>query len=182
MAGVPASQRRDHLRYRCCIICAYGDVKPPFRSAPRPFFGRRSRNVAFLALKRGRYVLDRHFLSRAGVDHARLSAPRSHLILLLEGHQPDRRRPPEGGRLHQRHASEDGVGGDALKEAVKGCPYDRHRSRAPKLTEVFEAADKLMAVGCFSVGTNQVDLQAAAGAAFRSSTRPSPAPARSPSW
>ncbi len=36
------------------------------------------------------------------------------------------------------------------------------RSRTQLTAEVFEAADRLMAVGCFCVGTNQVDLDAAA--------------------
>ena len=39
---------------------------------------------------------------------------------------------------------------------------------------MLEAADRLIAVGCFSVGTNQVDLDAARRAAFRCSTRRSP--------
>lgn len=35
------------------------------------------------------------------------------------------------------------------------------RSRTQLTEEIFSAAKKLMAVGCFSVGTNQVDLDAA---------------------
>jgi D-3-phosphoglycerate dehydrogenase len=35
------------------------------------------------------------------------------------------------------------------------------RSRTPLTEEVFSAAKKLVAVGCFCIGTNQVDLQAA---------------------
>ncbi len=35
------------------------------------------------------------------------------------------------------------------------------RSRTQLDAAAFEAADRLLAVGCFSVGTNQVDLEAA---------------------
>ena len=51
--------------------------------------------------------------------------------------------------------------GEALKEAVKGVHILGIRSRTRLTQEVFEAADRLIAVGCFSVGTNQVDLDAA---------------------
>ncbi len=51
--------------------------------------------------------------------------------------------------------------GEALREALQGVHIVGIRSRT-KLTEtVFDSADRLMAVGCFSVGTNQVDLNAA---------------------
>lgn len=50
--------------------------------------------------------------------------------------------------------------GDALKEAIKGVHLLGIRSRTHITTEVLEAADRLIAVGCFSVGTNQVDLDA----------------------
>ena len=51
--------------------------------------------------------------------------------------------------------------GDALKEAIKGVHLLGIRSRTQITTDVLEAADRLIAVGCFSVGTNQVDLDAA---------------------
>ena len=51
--------------------------------------------------------------------------------------------------------------GDALREAVKGVHMLGIRSRTQLTAEVLEAADRLIAVGCFSVGTNQVDLDAA---------------------
>jgi D-3-phosphoglycerate dehydrogenase len=51
--------------------------------------------------------------------------------------------------------------GEALREALQGVHIVGIRSRT-KLTEaVFEAADRLIAVGCFSVGTNQVNLNSA---------------------
>jgi len=49
----------------------------------------------------------------------------------------------------------------ALREAVKGVHILGIRSRTQLTPEIFAAADRLIAVGCFSVGTNQVDLGAA---------------------
>ena len=52
--------------------------------------------------------------------------------------------------------------GKALIEAVKGVHILGIRSRTEVSEEVLEAADRLIAIGCFCIGTNQVDLQAAA--------------------
>jgi D-3-phosphoglycerate dehydrogenase len=51
--------------------------------------------------------------------------------------------------------------GDALRKALKGISILGIRSRTALTRDVFAAADQLAAVGCFSVGTNQVDLDAA---------------------
>ncbi|HEY1723074.1 MAG TPA: phosphoglycerate dehydrogenase [Magnetospirillaceae bacterium] len=48
-----------------------------------------------------------------------------------------------------------------LVEKLKGIHMLGIRSRTNLTEKVFAAADKLMAVGCFNVGTNQVDLSAA---------------------
>ncbi|KMO16110.1 phosphoglycerate dehydrogenase [Methylobacterium platani] len=48
-----------------------------------------------------------------------------------------------------------------LRQALKGVHIVGIRSRTQLDEAAFEAADRLMAVGCFSVGTNQVDLEAA---------------------
>lgn len=49
-----------------------------------------------------------------------------------------------------------------LKEAVKDARFIGIRSRTKLTEEIFAAAPKLAAVGCFCIGTNQVDLNAAA--------------------
>ena len=49
----------------------------------------------------------------------------------------------------------------ALREAVKGIDLLGIRSRTQLTQDVFSDAGRLIAVGCFSVGTNQVDLDAA---------------------
>src|SRR5579871_2687951 len=51
--------------------------------------------------------------------------------------------------------------GQALHKALKGVSLLGIRSRTSLTQEIFAAADHLAAVGCFSVGTNQVDLNAA---------------------
>ena len=51
--------------------------------------------------------------------------------------------------------------GEALKKALDGVHILGIRSRTQMTGPMFEAADRLMAVGCFSVGTNQVDLAGA---------------------
>jgi D-3-phosphoglycerate dehydrogenase / 2-oxoglutarate reductase len=50
---------------------------------------------------------------------------------------------------------------EALHKALKGVSLLGIRSRTSLTEEVLAAADQLAAVGCFSVGTNQVDLDAA---------------------
>ncbi len=48
-----------------------------------------------------------------------------------------------------------------LREAIRNAHFVGIRSRTQLTRDVFEAAEKLVAVGCFCIGTNQVDLRAA---------------------
>lgn len=48
-----------------------------------------------------------------------------------------------------------------LKEKIADAHFVGIRSRTQLTETIFEAANKLMAVGCFCIGTNQVDLSAA---------------------
>lgn len=48
-----------------------------------------------------------------------------------------------------------------LKESIKDAHFVGIRSRTQLTEEIFDAAEKLVAVGCFCIGTNQVDLKAA---------------------
>src|SRR5699024_12083906 len=50
---------------------------------------------------------------------------------------------------------------DELKEAIKDVHMVGIRSRTQLTADVFAAAEKQMAVDCFCIGTNQVDLDAA---------------------
>jgi len=58
---------------------------------------------------------------------------------------------------HERTA----LSGDALKEALAETHILGIRSRSQITEEVLSAAEKLMAIGCFSIGTDQVNLAAA---------------------
>src|SRR6202045_1228344 len=51
--------------------------------------------------------------------------------------------------------------GTALREAIKGIDLLGIRSRTRLTGDIFSDAGRLITVGCFSVGTNQVDLDAA---------------------
>ena len=53
------------------------------------------------------------------------------------------------------------VEGDELKAKIANAHFVGIRSRTQLTEEVFAAAEKLLAVGCFCIGTNQVDLTAA---------------------
>src|ERR1700712_4034214 len=52
--------------------------------------------------------------------------------------------------------------GDALKAALKDVHFVGIRSRTELTEEMLAAAPKLIAIGCFCIGTNQVDLTGAA--------------------
>ncbi|ADU70488.1 phosphoglycerate dehydrogenase [Pantoea sp. At-9b] len=51
---------------------------------------------------------------------------------------------------------------ETLKSSVRDAHFIGIRSRTQLTEEIFAAAEKLVAVGCFCIGTNQVDLNAAA--------------------
>ena len=82
-------------------------------------------------------------------------------FLLLEGVHPSavetlRNAGYDNIELHQKAlAPED------LKTAIAGAHFVGIRSRTQLTEDIFEAARKLVAVGCFCIGTNQVDLAAA---------------------
>ncbi|QMV50420.1 phosphoglycerate dehydrogenase [Ewingella americana] len=50
---------------------------------------------------------------------------------------------------------------ESLKESIRDAHFVGLRSRTQLTEDVFAAAEKLVAVGCFCIGTNQVDLNAA---------------------
>ncbi len=80
----------------------------------------------------------------------------------------------------QQHAR--ALEGQALKEAIADAHVVGIRSRTQLTADVLAAAPKLIAIGAFCIGTNQIDLQAAESLACRSSTRRSPTRAASPNW
>ena len=51
---------------------------------------------------------------------------------------------------------------EQLKESIRDAHFIGLRSRTHLTEDVIDAAEKLVAIGCFCIGTNQVDLTAAA--------------------
>ena len=82
-------------------------------------------------------------------------------VLLLEGVHDSAVSLLRGAGYSQIVQVPKALDGEALLEAVKGVHILGIRSRSNLTEAVFQAADRLMVVGCFSVGTNQVELEAA---------------------
>ena len=82
-------------------------------------------------------------------------------VLLLEGiHQSVVDNLLEAGYTNLNRLDH-ALQGDALAEALADVHMLGMRSRTQLTREVIEAAPRLMGVGCFCIGTNQVDLAAA---------------------
>ena len=82
-------------------------------------------------------------------------------VLLLEGvHDTALDRFAQAGYTNVERLAK-ALDGPALMDAVRGVHILGIRSRTQLTAPVLEAADRLITVGCFSVGTNQVDLDAA---------------------
>jgi D-3-phosphoglycerate dehydrogenase len=91
-----------------------------------------------------------------------LSLPKDKIkILLLEGVNDSAVQLIENAGYSNVTRLPKALDGEALKEAIKGVHILGIRSRTQITPEVLEAADRLIAIGCFSVGTNQVDIVAA---------------------
>ena len=82
-------------------------------------------------------------------------------VLLLEGVNDSAAQLIETAGYSSMTRLSKALEGDALKEAIKGVHILGIRSRTQITPDVLEAADRLIAIGCFSVGTNQVDVDAA---------------------
>lgn len=82
-------------------------------------------------------------------------------FLLLEGiHDSAEALIRQAGYTHIER-EKGSLEGDALRDRLKDVHFLGIRSRTQLDAGVFAAAPKLNAVGCFCIGTNQVDLQAA---------------------
>ena len=90
-----------------------------------------------------------------------LSLPKDKIrVLLLEGVNDSAVQLIESAGYSNLTRLPKALDGEALLEAIKGVHILGIRSRTQITPEVIEAADRLIAIGCFSVGTNQVDLDA----------------------
>ncbi|MEJ8474753.1 phosphoglycerate dehydrogenase [Roseibium algae] len=91
-----------------------------------------------------------------------LSRPKNQIRwLLLEGISPTARAVLEKNGYNNVEVLSTALDKDALIEKIKGVHIIGIRSRTQVTEEILAAANTLVAVGCFSVGTNQVDLEAA---------------------
>jgi D-3-phosphoglycerate dehydrogenase len=91
-----------------------------------------------------------------------LSLPKHKIrVLLLEGVNDSAVRMFEASGYTELERLPKALGSAELKRMLSGVHMLGIRSRTQLTAEVLDGADRLMAVGCFSVGTNQVDLDAA---------------------
>src|SRR3954466_6823470 len=91
-----------------------------------------------------------------------LSLPKQKIrLLLLEGVNDSAIRLFEANGYAEIERLPKALDADALSRALSGVHMLGIRSRTQLTSDVLAAADRLMVVGCFSVGTNQVDLDAA---------------------
>ena len=82
-------------------------------------------------------------------------------ILLLEGVHSSAERIFRDAGYQNIETVKTALTGEELKSRLEGVYFLGIRSRATLTRDIFEAADKLVAVGCYCIGTNQVDLTAA---------------------
>jgi len=82
-------------------------------------------------------------------------------FLFLEGINPSAKDIITGHGYSEVSILPQALAGDELIEALNGVHFLGIRSRTHLDEKVFSAADRLAAVGCFCIGTNQVDLESA---------------------
>ncbi len=82
-------------------------------------------------------------------------------FLLLEGIHPVAQEIILSQGYKQVETLKQALSGDDLAQALQGVHFLGIRSRSQLTAEVLQAVDRLVAVGCFCIGTNQVNLEAA---------------------
>jgi len=82
-------------------------------------------------------------------------------FLLLEGIHPRAREVIESAGYTNIVEQAGALTPEALHRALKGVHFVGIRSRTQLDSAAMDAADRLTAIGCFCIGTNQVDLQRA---------------------
>ena len=82
-------------------------------------------------------------------------------FLLLEGVHPSAVESLHNAGYQNIEQHQKALAPEDLKAAIANAHFVGIRSRTQLTEDIFEAARKLVAVGCFCIGTNQVDLAAA---------------------
>ncbi len=83
-------------------------------------------------------------------------------FLLLEGIHPSAIETLKSAGFTNIEYYKGALETEQLKQAIKDARFIGIRSRTHLSQEIIDAAPKLAAIGCFCIGTNQVDLSAAA--------------------
>ncbi len=94
-------------------------------------------------------------MQKTSLDKSRIK------FLLLEGVHPSALEVLQAAGYAQIESLPGALPDAELRAKVTDVHFLGIRSRTQLTAEVFEAAQKLVAVGCFCIGTNQVDLDAA---------------------
>lgn len=101
------------------------------------------------------YIRVPKIMAKTSLDKSKIK------FLLLEGiHQSAVDTLTRAGYSNIEHLKT-ALSGDELLAKIKDAHFVGIRSRTQLTDEVFKAAEKLIAVGCFCIGTNQVNLHAA---------------------
>lgn len=79
-------------------------------------------------------------------------------IILLEGIHPNAVKAFNKQGYFNVDRQTDALPAEKLRHKIKGAHMIGIRSRTQITAELLERADKLIAIGCFCIGTNQVDL------------------------
>ena len=82
-------------------------------------------------------------------------------VLLLEGLHENALNYFNGSDYSNVECLKSSLDPDELNEKIKDVHLIGIRSRTHLTKEILENAKKLIAIGCYSIGTNQVDLEAA---------------------
>ena len=94
-------------------------------------------------------------MSKTSLDKSKIK------FLLLEGVHPSALEVLRSAGYTQIESFPGALPEEQLKEKIADAHFIGIRSRTQLTAEVFAQAHKLVAVGCFCIGTNQVDLEAA---------------------
>lgn len=94
-------------------------------------------------------------MSKTSLDKSKIK------FLLLEGIHQSAIDTLKAAGYENIEAISGSIPEEELKQKIADAHFIGIRSRTHLTAEVFDCAKKLIAVGCFCIGTNQVDLQAA---------------------
>ena len=100
-------------------------------------------------------MIDTCLMTKTSFDKAHIK------FLLLEGIHPSAVRVLQAAGYSNIESLSGALDGDALLAKIADAHFVGIRSRTQLTADVFAHAHKLAAVGCFCIGTNQVDLEAA---------------------